>query len=130
MCDLNFSEEKTVTGAPELLCKTLYAWEAAISPHLAAEREHATVEDSVVLKMVEQEMECGSKANVLCLVETAGGVASPGPSGTLQCDLYRLTLYLLLLRRLIITKISMYMFLLLLEPHRSYSSAVCYHSDS
>ncbi|CAN7067197.1 bifunctional dethiobiotin synthetase/7,8-diamino-pelargonic acid aminotransferase, mitochondrial [Brassica rapa] len=89
MCDLNFREEKTVTGAPELLCKTLYAWEAAISPHLAAEREHATVEDSVVLKMVEQEMECGSKANVLCLVETAGGVASPGPSGTLQCDLYR-----------------------------------------
>ncbi|KAF3561268.1 hypothetical protein DY000_02017672 [Brassica cretica] len=89
MCDLNFSEEKTVTGAPELLCKTLYAWEAAISPHLAAEREHATVEDSVVLKMVEQEMECGSQTNVLCLVETAGGVASPGPSGTLQCDLYR-----------------------------------------
>ncbi|XP_048624775.1 bifunctional dethiobiotin synthetase/7,8-diamino-pelargonic acid aminotransferase, mitochondrial-like [Brassica napus] len=89
MCDLNFSEEKTVTGAPELLCKTLYAWDAAISPHLAAEREHATVEDSVVLKMVEQEMECGSQTNVLCLVETAGGVASPGPSGTLQCDLYR-----------------------------------------
>ena len=98
MRDLNFLEEKVVTGAAaELSCKTLYAWEAAISPHLAAEREHATVEDSVVLKMVEQEMECGGQTNVLCLVETAGGVASPGPSGTLQCDLYRLTLYLLLL---------------------------------
>lgn len=35
-------------------------------------------------------MECGrSQTNVLCLVETAGGVASPAPSGTLQCDLYR-----------------------------------------
>ncbi|CAH2069617.1 unnamed protein product [Thlaspi arvense] len=94
MCDLNFCEEKIVTGAPELLCKTLYAWEAAISPHLAAERENARVEDSAVLRMVEQclteEMECGTEeTNVLCLVETAGGVASPGPSGTLQCDLYR-----------------------------------------
>ncbi|KAL0735001.1 hypothetical protein Bca4012_011211 [Brassica carinata] len=89
ICDLNFSEEKTVAGAPELLCKTLYAWEAAISPHLAAERENATVEDSIVLKMVEQCLREESETNVLCLVETAGGVASPGPSGTLQCDLYR-----------------------------------------
>ncbi|XP_010443450.1 PREDICTED: bifunctional dethiobiotin synthetase/7,8-diamino-pelargonic acid aminotransferase, mitochondrial-like [Camelina sativa] len=92
MCDLNFREEKMVTGAPELLCKTLYAWEAAISPHLAAERENATVEDSVVLRMIEKCLteEIGSeKLDLLCLVETAGGVASPGPSGTLQCDLYR-----------------------------------------
>ncbi|KAG7538494.1 Aminotransferase class-III [Arabidopsis suecica] len=96
MCNLNFREEKTVTGAPELLCKTLYAWEAAISPHLAAERENATIEDSIVLRMIEkclkEEMECGGKSeksDLLCLVETAGGVASPGPSGTLQCDLYR-----------------------------------------
>ncbi|MCI50148.1 bifunctional dethiobiotin synthetase/78-diamino-pelargonic acid mitochondrial-like [Trifolium medium] len=29
------------------------------------------------------------KSEVLCVVETAGGVASPGPSGSLQCDLYR-----------------------------------------
>lgn len=94
MRDLNFLEEKVVTtAAAELSCKTLFAWEAAISPHLAAERENAPVEDSVVLKMVEQclreEMECGSETNFLCLVETAGGVASPGPSGSLQCDLYR-----------------------------------------
>ncbi|KAH0932064.1 hypothetical protein HID58_009181 [Brassica napus] len=94
MRDLNFLEEKVVTtAAAELSCKTLFAWEAAISPHLAAERENAPVEDSVVLKMVEQclreEMECGSETNLLCLVETAGGVASPGPSGSLQCDLYR-----------------------------------------
>ncbi|KAL1217497.1 Bifunctional dethiobiotin synthetase/7,8-diamino-pelargonic acid aminotransferase [Cardamine amara subsp. amara] len=96
MCDLNFREEKTVIGAPELLCKTMYAWEAAISPHLAAEKENANVEDSIVLRMMEkclmEEMECGGKSektDLLCLVETAGGVASPGPSGTLQCDLYR-----------------------------------------
>ncbi|EEF27301.1 hypothetical protein RCOM_0247860, partial [Ricinus communis] len=29
------------------------------------------------------------KFDSFCIVETAGGVASPGPSGTLQCDLYR-----------------------------------------
>lgn len=93
MCDLNFREEKIVTGAPELLCKTMYAWEAAISPHLSAERENAPVEDSAVLRMLENCLtECGiitEKTDLLCLVETAGGVASPGPSGTLQCDLYR-----------------------------------------
>ncbi|PWA92862.1 Aminotransferase class-III [Artemisia annua] len=42
-------------GGLELVCKTMYAWKEAISPHLA----------------------------------TAGGVASPGASGSLQCDLYR-----------------------------------------
>lgn len=96
ICNLNFREEKIVAGAPELLCKTMYAWEAAISPHLSAERENAPVEDSAVLRTLEnclrEEMECGiitEKRDLLCLVETAGGVASPGPSGTLQCDLYR-----------------------------------------
>ncbi|KFK27306.1 hypothetical protein AALP_AA8G365300 [Arabis alpina] len=96
ICNLNFLEEKIVTGAPELLCKTLYAWEAAISPHLAAEKENALVEDCVVLRLLEnclkEEMNGGGKrekTNLLCLVETAGGVASPGPSGTLQCDLFR-----------------------------------------
>lgn len=31
----------------------------------------------------------GDEAEKWAVVETAGGVASPGPSGTLQCDLYR-----------------------------------------
>ncbi|KAL2338612.1 hypothetical protein Fmac_013058 [Flemingia macrophylla] len=80
-------------GAPELLCKTLYAWEEAVSPHLAAEREGLVVKDSVVLKTLgecfEDVVERGVSKEVLCVVETAGGVASPGPSGSLQCDLYR-----------------------------------------
>ncbi|CAI9261209.1 unnamed protein product [Lactuca saligna] len=79
----------------ELICKTMYAWKEAISPHLAAEREGANVEDSDVLALLKRclEIGVGSKRNggntVLSLVETAGGVASPGSSGSLQCDLYR-----------------------------------------
>ncbi|XP_014510153.1 bifunctional dethiobiotin synthetase/7,8-diamino-pelargonic acid aminotransferase, mitochondrial isoform X1 [Vigna radiata var. radiata] len=83
-------------GPSELHCKTLYAWEEAVSPHLAAEREGLAVKDSVVLETLgecfEEVVERGAgreRSDVLCVVETAGGVASPGPSGTLQCDLYR-----------------------------------------
>lgn len=79
----------------DLICKTVYGWREPISPHLAAEREGATVEDSKLLEMlkrgVQNEVEEGADkdAGVMCVIETAGGVASPGPSGTLQCDLYR-----------------------------------------
>ncbi|KAL4564280.1 hypothetical protein LXL04_028340 [Taraxacum kok-saghyz] len=79
----------------ELICKTMYAWKEAISPHLAAEREGSNVEDSDVLVMLKKCLETGigskgdERTTVLCLVETAGGVASPGSTGSLQCDLYR-----------------------------------------
>ncbi|XP_045815201.1 bifunctional dethiobiotin synthetase/7,8-diamino-pelargonic acid aminotransferase, mitochondrial isoform X1 [Trifolium pratense] len=80
----------------ELICKTLYAWEEAVSPHLAAEREGFVVKDSKLLEMLQkcfsEVSESGvdkERSEVLCVVETAGGVASPGPSGSLQCDLYR-----------------------------------------
>jgi dethiobiotin synthetase/adenosylmethionine--8-amino-7-oxononanoate aminotransferase len=65
-----------------------------VSPHLAVEREGYVVKDSVVLetlhKCFREVSESGvdkERSEVLCVVETAGGVASPGPSGSLQCDL-------------------------------------------
>ena len=83
-------------GSSRLFCKTLYAWEEAVSPHLAAERESDVVEDSVVLETLQgcfrEVVESGigkERSEVLCVVESSGGVASPGPSGSLQCDLYR-----------------------------------------
>ncbi|KAJ1433507.1 Pyridoxal phosphate-dependent transferase, major domain [Sesbania bispinosa] len=83
-------------GSSELVCKTLYAWEEAVSPHLAAEREGFIVKDSMVLETLQRCFRDGfescvdkERSEVLCVVETAGGVASPGPSGSLQCDLYR-----------------------------------------
>lgn len=104
MSVLNWREEKKLlgegNGCSELICKTMYAWEEAVSPHLAAERESGTVEDSVVLETLHRcfgdmlEGRAGKgKSEVLCVVETAGGVASPGPSGSLQCDLYRYCSY-------------------------------------
>lgn len=81
-------------GERRLICRTLCAWKEAVSPHLAVEREGGGVEDEELLKMVEKCLWLGvegEKKGGECwsLIETAGGVASPGPSGTLQCDLYR-----------------------------------------
>ncbi|CAK9162603.1 unnamed protein product, partial [Ilex paraguariensis] len=83
----------------ELICKTTYGWKQALSPHLAAEKEAAVVGDSELLGMLKNclgiglesgvEQVQGEEVGVLTVIETAGGVASPGPSGTLQCDLYR-----------------------------------------
>lgn len=101
--NLRWYEERRVEGegasaaASELVCKTLYAWREAVSPHLVAQRESAVVEDAAVLrellKCLRVEFEGGrderKEMDVFCVVETAGGVASPGPSGSLQCDLYR-----------------------------------------
>ncbi|KAE8056780.1 hypothetical protein FH972_013519 [Carpinus fangiana] len=92
-----FEGERASAAASELVCKTLYAWRDAVSPHLAAQRENAVVEDAAVLRellrCLRVESEGGGdekkEMDVFCVVETAGGIASPGPSGSLQCDLYR-----------------------------------------
>ncbi|KAL5699264.1 Bifunctional dethiobiotin synthetase/7 [Ranunculus cassubicifolius] len=102
MRDLCWYEEKRVIGSnieeglgSKLVCKTLYGWSEAISPHLAAEREKAAVEDEMLLEKLKKCLRAGvgdegsNGKDVWTAIETAGGVASPGPSGTLQCDLYR-----------------------------------------
>lgn len=111
--DLGLYEESKLgedgAAAAKLICKTMYGWREAVSAHLAAEREGAVVEDSEVLEMLKRGLgiglegrggcegsgESGDKVGVFSLVETAGGVASPGPSGSLQCDLYRFVMSLL-----------------------------------
>lgn len=94
-----FEGEEGSSTSSELICRTLYAWDEAVSPHLAAEREGYIVEDSAVLESLQlcfrEVVESGvdkERSEVLCIVETAGGVASPGSSGSLQCDLYRCVL--------------------------------------
>ncbi|XP_058113782.1 bifunctional dethiobiotin synthetase/7,8-diamino-pelargonic acid aminotransferase, mitochondrial isoform X2 [Magnolia sinica] len=99
--DLCCYEERRIgageeVGVFELVCKTIYGWKEAISPHLAAEREGAVVDDSVLRELLQRYVgchegggDCGSGDQIWTVVETAGGIASPGPSGTLQCDLYR-----------------------------------------
>ncbi|KAK4415274.1 Bifunctional dethiobiotin synthetase/7,8-diamino-pelargonic acid aminotransferase, mitochondrial [Sesamum alatum] len=91
------SNETELFPASQIVCKTMYAWKEAVSPHLAAEREEAMVGDSEVLHMLKRCLGNGligpscdtEELEVMCVIETAGGVASPGPSGSLQCDLYR-----------------------------------------
>ncbi|KAL3613916.1 Bifunctional dethiobiotin synthetase/7,8-diamino-pelargonic acid aminotransferase, mitochondrial [Castilleja foliolosa] len=88
------SNESELFPVSELVCKTMYAWKEAVSPHLAAEKEEAMVSDSEVLDMLKRCLENrpgpgNEDSEIMCVIETAGGVASPGPSGCLQCDLYR-----------------------------------------
>ena len=75
-------------------CRTLFGWRAAASPHLAVAAEGRPVSDGALLEatrhelnsfLAESEAPAASKA-AIALIETAGGVASPTPSGALQCD--------------------------------------------
>jgi dethiobiotin synthetase/adenosylmethionine--8-amino-7-oxononanoate aminotransferase len=89
--NLNFSEESRFVKdgfhvVSELVCnETLYAWKEAVSPHLEAEKENGVVEGSLVLDTLEKSLgkvEVRKEGmDVFCVVETAGGVASPAPSG-------------------------------------------------
>lgn len=74
-------------------CCTLFGWRPAVSPHLAVAREGRAVADHSIIEATQQEMrtffahEGSETKSSIVLVETAGGVASPGPSGSLQCDI-------------------------------------------
>ncbi|KAL4451869.1 hypothetical protein ABPG75_007531 [Micractinium tetrahymenae] len=90
----------SAAAADGTLAKTLYAWQQPVSPHLAVETEGRPVSDRQVAAAVAAELRGFAATDVsagsaqaqqqqIAIVETAGGVASPGPSGTLQCDLLR-----------------------------------------
>lgn len=67
--------------------RTLYAWSEPVSPHLAVQREGRHVGDDELLHSVLQNLNFNNAS--LKIVESAGGVASPGPSGRLLCDILR-----------------------------------------
>lgn len=89
-------------NASQLACKTLWSWFDPVSPHLAALKEDAVVTDTSLLESVKHTIwNLGwhpvssdaprepANSEKWAIIETAGGVASPAPSGTLQCDVYR-----------------------------------------
>lgn len=93
---LHESQEKVVTygmggaeAAKVLACSTVYAWREPVSPHLAAAREGMAAGDDEVKGCVEQWLLEEGVGEAWKVLETAGGVASPSASGTLQCDIYR-----------------------------------------
>ena len=82
------------------ISSTEWSWFRPVSPHVAAAEEGLIVDDSVLLDRVANSLACFQKGCIhsehrsqgfptWAIIETAGGIASPGPSGTLQCDLYR-----------------------------------------
>lgn len=77
------------------LSKVLYAWSQPVSPHLAVETEGRHISDRQVVAAVAAELRGfaasapaggGKACQPVAIVETAGGVASPGPSGNLQAS--------------------------------------------
>lgn len=82
-------------GEAPMWAHTIYAWRKAAGPHVSAALEGRPVSDEEIVRMTAKYLrEFANKSysgNIrpLALIETAGGVASPGPSGTLQCELLR-----------------------------------------
>jgi bifunctional dethiobiotin synthetase / adenosylmethionine---8-amino-7-oxononanoate aminotransferase len=72
---------------------TLFAWRLAAAPSAAVEAEGRGVSDEEVVAATADALAdatpTATPRPTLCLVETAGGPASPGPSGSLQADAWR-----------------------------------------
>lgn len=71
------------------MATTLFAWRDPVSPHLAAQRDGRHVSDEQLLQGVRAALGAHGGtamqgASRIAIVETAGGVCSPAPSGTLQ----------------------------------------------
>jgi dethiobiotin synthetase/adenosylmethionine--8-amino-7-oxononanoate aminotransferase len=70
---------------------TLFAYSDPVSPHLAAAQEGRVIADADIVAGLAQQLQrftaavqAQGSAQGLTVVETAGGVTSPGPSGNLQ----------------------------------------------
>ena len=75
---------------------TLFDFTDPVSPHLAAARDGTIVPDDFLVSALVEEIKSalrhgsdGEGGGSLVLVETAGGVLSPAPSGSLQADAFR-----------------------------------------
>lgn len=91
-------------GNGTLWSHTEFAWRRAVGPHVAVGEEGRAVSDATLLASITAHLaqfadyivspkrgffgETGGGV-AMALVETAGGVCSPAPSGTLQCDVLR-----------------------------------------
>ncbi|KAJ0425274.1 pyridoxal phosphate-dependent transferase [Aspergillus carlsbadensis] len=77
--------------APNTLTKCLYQFDEPVSPHIAAQQKNFVIpRDDEILCSVHKTLSNWADGGVsFALVETAGGVHSPGPNGNSQADLYR-----------------------------------------
>ncbi|EXJ65099.1 hypothetical protein A1O7_01439 [Cladophialophora yegresii CBS 114405] len=81
------------TFVPGVVSKNISQFSRPLSPHLAAELDKDSSvprTDASILSRVKALLtDHATAGGRYALVETAGGVLSPGPSGTVQADLYR-----------------------------------------
>ncbi|KAJ5757327.1 uncharacterized protein N7511_006021 [Penicillium nucicola] len=71
------------------LTKCLYQFDDPVSPHLAA-KDKVIPRDDDLLASIHKTLSSWAQSDIdFALVETAGGVHSPGPNGNSQADLYR-----------------------------------------
>ncbi|KAL2841430.1 pyridoxal phosphate-dependent transferase [Aspergillus pseudoustus] len=77
--------------APNTLTKCLYQFDEPVSPHIAAQQKNFSIpRDDEILSSVHKTLSSWADGGIsFALVETAGGVHSPGPNGNSQADLYR-----------------------------------------
>ncbi|KAK0667121.1 hypothetical protein QBC41DRAFT_254887 [Cercophora samala] len=76
---------------PGIHAETLYQFDLPVSPHLAAQvsQQNTPSDGEVLSKIHDFASRHASPSPGWLFIETAGGVHSPGPSGTTQADLYR-----------------------------------------
>ncbi|KAJ5611931.1 Pyridoxal phosphate-dependent transferase major region subdomain 2 [Penicillium herquei] len=71
------------------LTKCLYQFDEPVSPHIAAKSKTIPRDDDL-LASIHKTLSGWAQTDIdFALVETAGGVHSPGPNGNSQADLYR-----------------------------------------
>ncbi|RAL08372.1 adenosylmethionine-8-amino-7-oxononanoate aminotransferase [Aspergillus homomorphus CBS 101889] len=82
--------------APHTLTKCLFQFDEPVSPHIAAAQKSVPPpSDTALLTAIHETLTTWAQpspqeqARKHALLETAGGVHSPGPNGTSQADLYR-----------------------------------------
>ncbi|KAK2745088.1 hypothetical protein FQN57_003995 [Myotisia sp. PD_48] len=71
------------------LTKCLHGYDKPVSPHLAAHNQHIPSNEELLDQISSTLNGWALQGPGVALVETAGGVLSPGPTGTVQADLYR-----------------------------------------
>ena len=87
-------------GINDIFLRTLHHWSSSMPPHLAAAAEAVgkRISDKDLVLGLEREIRAFSNSAaspgkpdppLFTVVETAGGVLSPGPSRNLQADIYR-----------------------------------------
>ncbi|WPG98042.1 Hypothetical protein R9X50_00082600 [Acrodontium crateriforme] len=70
--------------------RCLYQFSEPVSPHIAARESPTPLTDANLVAAVSDELKSyANGSDGIAIVETAGGVLSPAPSGNSQADLYR-----------------------------------------